>query len=120
LGFFGFFGARRAPLDEPPPAEDEPPLAGSDATEPPSKEEAERTLESSIGAALEGRLDDGSGPRYEIREGLDGWYLVDRLTGATAEVHGFVLERLNPRRAKSLAEVLNRTDHRRGDTRRAA
>ena len=46
--------------------------------------------------------------------------VVDRVTDSTAEVHGYILERLNPRRAKSLAEVLNRTDHRRGAARRAA
>ena len=85
----------------------------------PTQEPVEQTLESSIGAALDGLLYDDR-PRYETREGDDGWSVVDRVTDDVAEVHGFFLEHLHPKRAKSLAEVLNRTEHRRGASRRAA
>ena len=122
MSFFGFF-ARRPPANEPVPTVETAAPAAKAVAEPTRPAEAsisaDETLEGTIGAALDGRLGD-DGPRYEIRELDDGWCVVDRVTNDVAAVHGYYLEHLHPKRAKSLAEVLNRTAHRRGVARRAA
>ena len=51
--------------------------------------------------------------RYEAWQAADGWSVLDRHTGDTAQVYGYLLGRLSQRRAESLVEVLNRGEARR-------
>jgi hypothetical protein len=50
-------------------------------------------------------------PRFRAVEDVDGWYVEDHESGWTANVYGYRLERLRESRAKSLAEMLNRSRH---------
>ncbi len=50
--------------------------------------------------------------RYAIREGDDGWSVVDKQTNATAETYGYRLTGMSRSRAESLVEVLNRGEAR--------
>ena len=59
-------------------------------------------------AAQTDKIPDDDNLRYDPQEGTDGWTIVDRRTHAVADVHGFVLDHLTARRARSLADVLNR------------
>ena len=65
-------------------------------------------VQAASAAAQTDKIPDDDNLRYDPQEGTDGWIIVDRRTHAVADVHGFVLDHLTARRARSLADVLNR------------